>query len=95
MFATAIGQCVDKARKKAYHSGIRIVGIDETSTREGRRRIAAVVDAMTGKTIHAGLGRDREAAARFGEDLREHGGRPLAIRKACIDMSQACISGVE
>ena len=91
----AIKHYVDKAREKADHSGVRIVGIDETSTCKGHRYITVVVDAMTGKTIHAGPGRDREAVDRFAGDLREHGGCPLAIRKACIDMSPAYISGVE
>ena len=91
----AIRHYVDKARKKADHSGVRIVGIDETSTCKGHHYITVVVDAMTGKTIHAGPGRDREAVARFADDLRRHGGCPPAISKACIDMSPACISGVE
>ena len=91
----AIRQCVDEAREKADCSGIRIVGIDETSTCNRRRYITAVVDAMSGKTIHACPGRDREAIARFVEDLVEHGRCLPAMAKACIDMSAACISGVE
>ena len=91
----AIRHYVDKARESADYGGVRAVGIDETSTCKGHNYITVVVDAARGKTIYACPGRDREAVARFGEDLKAHGGDPEAIRKACIDMSPACISGVE
>ena len=60
----AIRHYLDKAREKADYGSVRIVGIDETSTCNGRRYITVVVDAMTGKTIHACPGRDREAVAK-------------------------------
>ena len=75
----AIGQCVDNAYESADHGDVRVVGIDETSTREGRRRVATVVDARRGKTIRSRLGRGREVVARFGEDLKAHGGDPDAM----------------
>ena len=91
----AIRHYVDTARESADCSGVWAVGIDETSICKGRRYIAVVVDARRGKTIQSCPGRDREAVARFSEDIGLHGGDPEAILNACIDMSPACISGVE
>ena len=86
--------CIDEAREKAGHSGVTTVGIGETSTCKGRHCIAAVAEAKTGRTASACEGRGRETVGFFAEDLGRHGGDPLAIDKACIDMSPACISGV-
>ena len=47
----ALEQCVDKARKNADRSGVRTVGIDETSTCKGHHCITVVVDAKTGRFI--------------------------------------------
>jgi len=91
----ALKQCVDKARKKADLFGVRSVGIDETSTCKGHHYITVVVDAKTGRVIYACPGRGRETVGMFAKDLKQHGGDPLAIAKACIDMSPAYISGVE
>ena len=91
----ALKYYVDRARENADHSGVRTVGIDETSTCKGHHYITVVVDAKTGRVIYACPGRGRETVGMFAGDLKRHGGDPLAIAKACIDMSPAYISGVE
>ena len=75
----------------AHRGGARLVGTAETSSRKGHDRIAAVVDATSGRTIHACAGHGKGTIARFADDLMDRCGDPGAIFWACIDMSSAGI----
>ena len=70
------------------------VGMDEISAAKGHTYVTLATDFDRGRVIYASPGRDRAAVGRFATHLRSHGCDPLAVRKACIDMSPAFISGV-
>jgi transposase len=86
---------VDEARAHVDMSGVEKVGFDETSSRRGHDYISIFVDMQEGKVLFATPGKDAETVKSFAQDLKEHGGDPLNIREASIDMSPAFIKGTE
>ena len=85
---------VEGARSREEFSGVRAVGVDETAARRGQNYISLFHDLINRRLLFACPGRDQTTVARFTQDLREHGGDPLAIDAVCIDMSKAYIAGV-
>lgn len=86
---------VGQARKKADHSQVKNVGMDETSCRRGHDYISLFVDLDGPKVLFATEGKDSSTVTRFKQDLIEHGADPSAIEEVCCDMSPAFIKGVE
>lgn len=89
-----VSHYVNAAIELEDYGEVTSVGIDETSAAKGHTYVTLATDFDRGRVIHASAGRDRAAVGRFATHLRSHGGDPLAVRKACIDMSPAFISGV-
>jgi len=85
---------VEVARTKDDMSGVRYVGIDETSVKRGHQYITVVHDLAAKRLLFACPGRDHQTLAAFAEDMRAHGGDPAAIEHACIDMSAAFAKGI-
>ena len=85
---------VEAARAKDDMSGVRYVGIDETSVKRGHEYITVVHDLEVKRLLFATPGRDHTTLQAFAEDMRSHGGDPLAIEHACIDMSAAYAKGI-
>lgn len=85
---------VEAARAKDDMSGVRHVGIDETSVKRGHEYITVVHDLEARRLLFATPGRDHATLQAFAEDMRAHGGDPQAIEHACIDMSAAYTKGV-
>ena len=85
---------VDAARRLEDLSGVRRIGIDETSTHKRHKYITVVRDFDTGRVIFACPGRDKTTIREFVRYLVAHGGDPGLIARACMDMSPACIAGM-
>ena len=84
---------VSQARKKQDMSGVRIVGIDETSLRRGHEYVAVVHDLDAKRLLFCTPGRDHQTVQAFTQDLQAHGGEPTAIAHVCMDMSAAYLKG--
>jgi len=85
---------VEVARARDDMSGVRYVGIDETSVKRGHAYITVVHDLEAKRLLFATPGRDHATLQDFAQDMRAHGGNPLAIKHACIDMSAAYAKGI-
>lgn len=85
---------VEAARAKDDMSGVRHVGIDETSVKRGHAYISVVHDLEVKRLLFATPGRDHATLQAFAQDMRAHGGDPQAIEHACIDMSAAYTKGI-
>lgn len=85
---------VDTARAQEDFSAVTAVGIDETAARRSQDYITVFHDLEARRLLFACPGRDQGTVGRFVEDLKAHGGRPEAVRAACMDMSKAYIAGV-
>ena len=85
----------EAARQFEDYSGVKRVGIDETSKTKGHDYVTLFVDLEESKTIFVAEGKGSETLEEFKKDLTEHGGKSENITDASIDMSPAFIKGVE
>jgi len=85
---------VQSARAKADHSGVRRVGIDETSARRGQEYVTLCFDLDQRRLLFGTPGKDHETVKAFTEDLKAHKGAPENVTAACIDMSKAFVKGI-
>jgi transposase len=85
---------VNQARAKQDMSGVRLVGIDETSVRKGHNYVCVVHDLDAKRLLFATPGRDHTTVESFAVDLEAHGGQRTAIAHACIDMSAPFALGI-
>lgn len=86
---------VGQARDQEDFSGVRKVGVDETSSRRGHRYITVFADLDRAKVIFATEGKDAQVVVAFKEDLQSHNGQPEQVQEVCCDMSPAFIAGFE
>lgn len=84
---------VGRGKKSLDLSGVRRVGVDETSRRKGHTYITQFVDLDTRKTIFVCEGKDSEVFRKFCEWLLAHNGDPSFIEVVTMDMSGAFTSG--
>ena len=85
---------VTEARAKQDMSGVRLVGIDDTSLKRGQNYITVAHDLEAGRLLFATPGRDHDTVERFALDLEAHGCERTAVAHACIDMSAAYAKGI-
>lgn len=85
---------VTAARDQLDCSGVRRVGMDETSAAKGQDYISIFADLDARKVIFATEERSAQTVARFAADLTEHGGDPDKVTDTSSDMSTAFISGI-
>lgn len=85
---------VREARAKQDMSGVRLIGIDETSLKRGHEYLTVVHDLDAKRLLFATPGRDHRTVHEFAAELAAHGGKPTAIAHACMDMSAAYFKGV-
>ena len=86
----------DKARSMEDYSGVTRVGFDETSVKKGHNDYIALFYDMDGRRLLFGTrGKDNQTVKSFADDLIAHGGDPLKITDAAIDMSGAFIKGTD
>ena len=84
---------IGRGKRNLDLSGVRRVGVDETSRRKGHLYITQFVDLDTRKTIYACPGKDSETFKSFFQWLIEHDGDPSLIEVFAMDMSTAFTSG--
>ena len=86
---------VKAARAQDDMSGVRHIGIDETSLRKGHEYITAVHDLEQRRLLFATEGRDHQTVDAFTQDLAEHGGSAQEILHVSVDMSAAYLKGAQ
>jgi transposase len=85
----------EAARQKEDYSGVKQLGVDETSKAKGHDYVSLFVDLKKRRTIFVAEGKGSETVAAFTEDFKAHHGNPHDITDVSIDMSPAFIKGVE
>jgi len=84
---------VDEARERQDLSGVRRLGVDETSFRRGQDYVSVFADIDRRAAIFVTPGRDAGTYRGFVDDLKAHGGDPAQISEVCQDLSEAFLSG--
>ncbi|MCA1698830.1 MAG: ISL3 family transposase, partial [Actinobacteria bacterium] len=84
---------VDEARARQDLSGVRRLGVDETSFRRGQDYVTVFADIDRAAAIYVTPGRDAGTYEQFVDDLCRHGGEPGQIAEVCQDLSEAFLSG--
>lgn len=90
-----IAYYVAQARAQDDMSGVRHIGIDETSLRKGHEYVTAVHDLQQKRLLFVTEGRDHQTLDAFAKDLAKHGGSAQAISHVSMDMSAAYLKGVQ
>ncbi|MGH3867116.1 MAG: ISL3 family transposase [Pseudonocardiaceae bacterium] len=85
---------VNAARDQLDGTGVRRVGMDETSARKGQDYISIVADLDARRVVFATEGRCAGTVGRFAADLTEHGGDPDKVTDTSSEMSTAFLSGI-
>jgi len=86
---------VEQARARDDMSGVRHIGIDETSVKKGQNYLTVVHDLQAKRLLFATAGRDHQTVLDFAQDLQAHGGKPEQIEHVCMDMSGAYLKGAQ
>ena len=84
---------IGKGKCSLNLSGVRRIGVDETSRRKGHSYITQFVDLDTRQTIFVCPGKDSETFKSFAKWLIEHEGDPSLIEVVAMDMSNAFTAG--
>jgi len=85
----------EAARQQEDYSGVKKIGVDETSKAKGHDYVSLFVDLAGRRTIFVAEGKGSETMAAFTQDFKEHHGNPDDITDVSIDMSPAFMKGVE
>lgn len=85
---------VNIARGRDDMTGVRVIGIDETSVKKGHQYVTVVHDLEARRLLFVTPGRDHETVAAFKQELAMHGGVADEIEHVCMDMSAAYAKGV-
>jgi transposase len=85
----------EAARQKEDYSGVKQLGVDETSKAKGHDYVSLFVDLNKRRTIFVAEGKGSETITAFTEDFKAHHGNPHDITDVSIDMSPAFMRGVE
>ncbi|QDH81238.1 ISL3 family transposase [Echinicola soli] len=84
--------------KKAYNSdeqsGVKVLGIDETSSKKGHRYVTVAVDMEERRVVHAVPGKGADTIGCIQQHLEARGCEKEQIEQTCIDMSPSFISGI-
>ncbi len=75
-----INAYVEMARAKEDYSGVRRVGMDETSVKRGHDYVTFFFDLDGKKLLFGTEGNDNQTVKEFVADLKQHGGDPEQIR---------------
>ena len=85
---------VQAARAKDEMTGVRVIGIDETSVKRGHDYVGVVHDLEAKRLLFMTHGRSHKTVEQFKADMALHGGNPAEIEHVCMDMGAAYIKGV-
>ena len=89
-----IRRYVSDAYAQKDMSGVKRVGIDETSTRKGHNYISVFVDMEKNDVLYCVEGKDGGTIKAFAKEMNHHGAKPAQITDVSMDMSPAFLSGV-
>ena len=85
---------VRRAYKKANHSQVEALGIDETRSKKGHKYVTVGVDMDSRSVLHATEGKASDTITAIKDHLETKGTPPEQITKVCMDLSPAFIRGV-
>ncbi len=85
----------EAARQQEDYSGVKKIGVDETSKAKGHDYVSLFVDLAARRTIFVAEGKGSETMTAFTQDFKAHHGNPDDITDVSIDMSPAFMKGVE
>lgn len=85
----------ETARQREDYSGVKQIGVDETSKAKGHDYVSLFVDLAEKRTIFVAEGKGSETMIAFVKDFKECHGNPHDITDVSIDMSPAFMKGVE
>ena len=85
----------EAARQQEDYSGVKQIGIDETSKAKGHDYVSLFVDLAKKRTVFVAEGKGSETMTAFVKDFKERHGDPQNITDVSIDMSPAFMKGVE
>ena len=91
---TIFNYWLSKSYSEADHSGIKVLGIDETSSKKGHQYITVAVDMESKRVVHATPGKGSDTIKQIADYLITKGTEREEIEKVCIDLSPTFISGV-
>src|SRR5450756_3150241 len=76
----------EAARRVEDYSGVKQLGVDETSKAKGHDYVSLFVDLEKRRTIFVAEGKGSETMTAFTGDFKEHHGNPADITDVSIDM---------
>jgi len=82
------------AYNDADHSGIKTLGIDETSSKKGHDYLTVAMDMDKSSVVHVTPGKGADTITQVADYLETKGTKREDISKICIDLSPSFISGV-
>ncbi len=88
------GYWIRKSFQADKQDDIRVIGIDETSTKKGHKYVTVAVDMLKKRIIYATPGKDSDTIKNLQTHLLSKGCPKENIEQVSIDMSPAFIKGV-
>lgn len=85
---------ISKAIKNDKQDTIKVLGIDETSTKKGHNYVTVAVDMDESRVVFVTPGKGADCIGKLQTHLEEKGTDRMHIKQVCMDMSPAFISGV-
>lgn len=87
------GYWIRKSFQADKQDDIRVIGIDETSTKKGHKYVTVAVDMLKKRIIYATPGKDSDTIKNLQTHLLSKGCPKENIEQVSIDMSPAFIKG--
>ena len=91
---TVFNYWIGIAYNEAEHAGVKILGIDETSSKKGHDYLTIGIDMETSRVVHVTEGKGADTIEAIADYLEEKGSPRDTIEQVCIDLSPSFISGV-
>lgn len=89
-----LGHYVESAREDQVLTGVRAIGIDETSRQKGHQYVTTFCDLDTSRLLFVAPGKASDTIGRFCADFEARGGDLQRVQEVATDMSAAFIAGV-
>ena len=89
-----LGRAVSQARDAADYSGVRRVGIDETSRAKGQTYVSTMLDLDGRRCVAVAPGNGKGAVGGMCDQLEAHGGDRSAVEEVTRDMSASFSAAV-
>ena len=91
---TIFNYWISIAYNEADHSGITVLGIDETSSKKGHDYLTVAMDMDNSNVVHVTPGKGAETITAIADYLESKGTAKEDVEQVCIDLSPSFISGV-